>query len=245
MTVTITPRFRGPDSSANGGVTCGLLAAHVDRTPGDNGIEVTLRRPPPLGAALSITVVDDGAGATMRDGNGELVAEAKRVPFDMTVLPPPALDQIDAASVLDGYALTHPFPGCFVCGPDRARDDGLRLFPRFIDEGLSPRVASRWNPPPDMVDDAGHVVAEVVWGALDCPSVFAYLNGDEHAPYVLGRITAELVAPCPSSADDEPLVVTGWQAGPRQGRKLFGGSAVFAGRRLIARARATWIELGS
>src|SRR6185436_9559900 len=55
VVLTIDPRYRGPDTSGNGGYTCGLVAAHV---AGD--AEVTLRLPPPLGRPLRVEPRDDG-----------------------------------------------------------------------------------------------------------------------------------------------------------------------------------------
>ena len=43
-------RFNGPPDSGNGGVTCGLLAAHVDLPV----VQITLRKPPPLETDLSV-----------------------------------------------------------------------------------------------------------------------------------------------------------------------------------------------
>ena len=61
-------RFCGPPATANGGYACGAIAELL----GDE-VEVTLRRPPPLGRPLRLQVGD--GGAVVHDGD-ELVAEA-------------------------------------------------------------------------------------------------------------------------------------------------------------------------
>jgi hypothetical protein len=62
-------RFCGPPTSANGGYACGAIAERLG-----GGVEVTLRRPPPLGRPLRLQLGD--GGAVVRDGD-ELVAEAR------------------------------------------------------------------------------------------------------------------------------------------------------------------------
>src|SRR5919107_1502650 len=67
-TVTIPARFNGPPASANGGYTCGLVAALV----GTEEVSVSLRLPPPVNKPLG--VVRDGEGVALRDGDA-VVAE--------------------------------------------------------------------------------------------------------------------------------------------------------------------------
>ena len=61
----IAARFNGPPGSANGGVTAGRLAAYV----GAAAVEVTLRRPPPLGVDLRV----DASGGTARLLDGDVL----------------------------------------------------------------------------------------------------------------------------------------------------------------------------
>jgi len=63
-------RFCGSPGSANGGYACGSIAELLG-----GGVEVTLRRPPPLGRPLRLRLRDGGAAA-VHDGD-ELVAEAR------------------------------------------------------------------------------------------------------------------------------------------------------------------------
>ncbi len=62
--IVIDSRFCGPPKSANGGYTCGLLAAHIE-----DDAEITLLAPPPLGEPLDLAA--DGGGP-------ELTKDARR-----------------------------------------------------------------------------------------------------------------------------------------------------------------------
>jgi hypothetical protein len=157
----IDARYCGPPSSANGGVTCGLLSAHVDAPV----VEVTLRRPPPLDTDLR---VEDGA---LYDG--ELLVAAA-VPGNVDVEPPAPVSVAVAAATPYAGQVEHPFPGCFVCGP--ANLHGLQLQPGPVAPGV---VAAVWTPRSD--EDF------LLWAAMDCPGGWASdLIG---RPMVLGRMT--------------------------------------------------------
>jgi hypothetical protein len=81
--VRIPARFNGPPGSANGGYTCGLLAAFLG-----GEAEVTLRVPPPLERELD--VVETDGRVELRDGE-TLVAEAEPVSLDIDVPAPVSL----------------------------------------------------------------------------------------------------------------------------------------------------------
>lgn len=205
-------RYNGPPDSGNGGVTCGLLAIHVDAP----AVQVTLRTPPPLDTELLVR------GTSLYDGDA-LVAEA--APSVLTVTPPPSVGiERAAASVFAGRS-AHPFPTCFVCGPDHP--DGLHLFAGPVGDGL---VAATWTP-----EDASDVM---VWAALDCPGGWsADLPG---RPMVLGRMACRIDA---SPVPGETHVVQGWLRGG-EGRKVLTGSALYdAAGQVLAVAEATWITL--
>ena len=212
--VLIPSRFNGPPDSANGGVTCGLVAGSL---PFDVA-EVTLRRPPPLGVDLRL---DHGG---LYDGE-HLVAEAG--PCEVTVLPPPAVsvEEAQAARARFRGSVGHPFPTCFVCGPDHP--DGLHLFPGSVSDDV---VAVDWTP--DSTDPV------MVWAALDCPGGWSVdLPG---RPMVLGRMACRIdTRPTPG----QPHVLQGWRLGG-EGRKVLTGSALYsASGQVLAVAQATWIAL--
>jgi hypothetical protein len=209
-TLTIPARFNGPPGSANGGVTCGLLAQATGLD------EVTLRQPPPLDVELR---VEDGS---LYDDDTLIASAASG---SVTVTPPKPVTLADAALATASYGgwHDHPFPTCFVCGPQNF--DGLRLFAGPVREGV---VAAPWIPA-----DQDPVM---VWAALDCPSAWSHdLPG---RPLVLGRMTCRIEA-LPKAGDDH--VVLGWQVG-EEGRKVFTGSALYtAAGKVLAVAQQTWI----
>lgn len=214
----LAPRFNGPPGSANGGVTAGRLAAYV----GASAVEVTLRRPPPLGVDLRV----DASGGTARLLHGEaLVAEAVPSSVELEVPEPVTLERAREAEAGYGGLVDHPFPTCFACGTQRS--DGLGLRPGPIGEG---RAAAVWTPADD--DPV------MVWAALDCPGGWATdLPG---RPLVLGRMALEhrgRVTP------GEPHVVMAWETGA-EGRKVHTGTSLHGpGGELVAVARATWLAV--
>ena len=216
----IPARHSGPPGSANGGITCGRLAAYVAAPVA----QVTLRRPPPLDTDLRVDV----AGETVRllDGD-DLVAEAAAGRVD--VEPPPAVDVATASAAAQHYAglSVHPFPGCFVCGTDREPPDGLGLRPGPVG---TDHVAAVWTP--EAADRT------LVWAALDCPGGWAEdLPG---RPMVLGRMALRLDA---EPEAGQPNVVQGWIV-RRDGRKTLTGTSLRdADGRLLALAQATWIAV--
>ena len=229
--LTVESRFHGPPDAGNGGYVAGLLARFI----GDPA-QVTLRRPAPLDRPLE--VIPGDSRALLMDGDA-LIAEA--APADPRVdLPPPVTFEDAQAAARDypGFR-THPFPGCFVCGPERRFGEGLRIFPGPI-AGMEGLVAAPWVPDTSLGAGDGNVRPEFVWAALDCPGGWALID---HAPgryAVLGQLAARLITPVRSG---ERYVVAAWPLGA-EGRKMYAGSAVFAASGdACAAARATWIRL--
>lgn len=228
--LVISARFCGPPTSGNGGYTCGLLARHAA-----GPVEVTLRRPPPLDAALRL-VGEEGRRSLWADA--DLVAEARPASLSLDVPTPPSFDEATRqAAAYVGHA-RHHFPTCFVCGPARPPGDGLRIFPGRLQPGVP--VAAPFIPDESVAED-GVVPAEIAWAAIDCPGYFGVAAPD-YPVALLGRMTGEVVRTLRSS---ERCVVMGWSLG-REGRKLHAGSALFgADGTLVARAQQTWITIAS
>ncbi|MBX2801805.1 MAG: hypothetical protein KTR31_29270 [Myxococcales bacterium] len=249
-TVRIDRRFRGPPDSGNGGVSCGIAAAFVDGTA-----VVTLRSPPPLDTDLRVHRTEGGADVLHGD---TLVASARPAQLALDALDGPqpqaraqgngsatesrgipepvSIEEARDAATRFPFFDRHPFPTCFVCGPQRTADDGLCVHPGAVTG--RPLVAAPWTPHASVVGDDGLVRPEIVWGALDCPSYFAF--GAEAPFALLGRLTARIVA---LPEKDEPCVTMGWQLHV-DGRKLHCASAVHSeSRGLLAIAHATWITI--
>jgi hypothetical protein len=228
--VVIDERFCGPPTSANGGYACGMVAQFIE-----GPAVVTLRSPPPLGRVLGVRSDDDAV--SLWDGE-TLVADGKPSVLEHEVPPPVASDVAQRAA--DGYEWMHdhPYPTCFVCGPDRREGDGFRVFPgRVADRDL---YAAPWTPSADLVGDDRLVRPEFVWSVLDCPSGLVVNLFDGVGRTLLGRLAADIRHP---ARPGEAHVLTAWPV-QRDGRKLHTGSALFtASGELLASAQATWIEV--
>ena len=228
--VVISGRFRGPPRSANGGYACGVIAAPLAGT-----VTVRLTAPPPLDTELRLESTEDQSRLLHGDS---LIGAARRSTLDLVPHAPPTLaEAADAATRYVGH-ITHSFPTCFVCGPQREPGDGLRIFPgRLADRAL---VAAPWIPDSSLADATGNVAPLYLWSALDCTGAFAVLPESRERTIVLGELTARIDG---AAVPGQPHIAVGWALGA-DGRKRYAGSAVHsASGALIAVARATWIEV--
>lgn len=228
--LVISSRFCGPPKFGNGGYVCGRVAAHVP-----SSASVRLKAPTPLETELRI---DASESETRLMHRSEVIAEAKSAALDLT--PPAAPSFAEAEEARKSYTgfTRHVFPRCFVCGPQRASGDGLRIFPGWTTSRSM--VAAPWVPDPSLGNGANMVRSEFLWAALDCTGAFALLPIPEDKALVLGELCARIDD---SITPGEKCIVIGW---PLQGdgRKRFAGSAVFSSSgRPVAVGRATWIEV--
>jgi hypothetical protein len=229
VTSLVVPhRFHGPPASGNGGWCAGALAAHL---PGAPAVQVRLQAPPPLAVPLEVEV-SGGTATAARDGVVVLTATTVDDPA-LTVVDPVDLATAEAASArFDGLA-DHPFPTCFVCGPDRLPGDGLRLAPGWLDDRPG-ETACAWVPD-DTVD------VPQTWAAVDCPG--GWSGGLAGRPMVLGTVTAQVRrAPAPG----ERCVVTARHLGT-EGRRTRSAATLWsvagAGPELLATAEHVWIQV--
>jgi hypothetical protein len=198
--------------------------------------EVTLRAPPPLERPLSVT--RGGEGVVRLFDEGTLVAEAHPTVVDRDVPLGVSVEQARGAAERCEWLEGHPYPTCFVCGPERDAGDGLRIFPGPI-EGRE-LYAAAWVPDDSLGDASGNVRPEFAWAALDCPSGIVTDLFGEVGVMLLGQLAADLIQPLRVG---KTYVVTAWPL-RREGRKLNTASALFSERGdLNAVARARWIEL--
>lgn len=223
-------RFRGPPESANGGYAAGLVARLLG-----GPASVRLRLPPPLDKPL--TIERAGEGLLVLDDGATVIEAAPTEELEIDVPDPVGVEEATRAAERYAGFETHPFPTCFVCGPQRGEGDGLRVFPGPV-EGRD-LLASPWTPGRDLADETGSVRDEFVWGALDCPGGWTVGQSDD-TPSVLGTMTARILG---RVVPRETYVSTGWSIGA-EGRKHLVGSALFTSRgALAAQARAVWIAL--
>lgn len=235
QTLTIAKKYNGPDDSGNGGYCAGLFAQALDHNS-QQAIEVTLRHPPPLDKPLTIASAQQGIHCL--DGD-TLIAEIKHSELNIEIPSPISLSEaIEASKNYTGF-VSHPFPHCYVCGPERAEHDGLRIF-----AGPSKQhaiAACPWQPFLALANDAGNIAVEHIWAALDCPSYFGATINTPQATAFLGRFKLQIYNH--TIPTDQRYIICAWPNGI-DGRKLFAGVGLFDLQgNCLAAANATWITL--
>jgi hypothetical protein len=233
-TVFFEPRFCGPPGMVNGGFASGTVAALGGTA------EVTLHRPVPLARSLTMRAGDDSSLIVLDRGTPLAEARPVAVDTDLTV-PAVSAGLAEAVAGRARYFDDPAFPGCFVCGTDRASGDGLRIFPGPVPHRSV--WAAPWIPDSSVAAADGAVRPAVIWAALDCPSGIAAGEAADLPPdtaALLGRMTACVTArPRPG----QECRVVAWPLG-RNGRKLAAGSALLdADGAVLATARTVWITV--
>jgi hypothetical protein len=228
QSLTIATRFRGPADSSNGGYFAGLVATLAART-----VTVRLLKPPPLDTPLTVSPLEDGGLQVLHCEQpiGEAHPTVLELPAPQV---PDYLEAVEASRHYAGFR-HHRFPTCFVCGTQRVRGDGLRIFAGPIAErGI---VAAPWVPDASLDAGDGKVRAEFMSAALDCPGYYAVAPDDRMM--LLAEFTAHVDRRVHIGAS---CTLVGWRIGG-SGRKLEAGTAIFDGKgELCGRARALWIE---
>jgi len=230
--ISIAKCFCGPPNSANGGYFAGRVSDLSAQT-----LTVRLYKPPPLETELQVVELPE-AVIELRHGQ-ELIAQGRPAELDLLPPPPPGyLEAVEASRHYYGFN-EHPFPTCFVCGPARARGEGLRIFagPIVQRAAFQQRIfAAPWVADAFLDRGDGKVKPEFMTAALDCPGYAAVTRGPL---MLLGEITAH-VDRCVHI--DEPCTVIAWRIASN-GRRHVAGTAVYdEDGELCARARAVWIE---
>jgi len=224
----IASRFCGPPNSSNGGYFAGLVATLAART-----LTVRLLKPPPLDVEFTVRELADGTVQVLR--GEEPIGEAR--PAVLKLDAPRAPDYLESVEASRHYAgfRYHRFPSCFVCGTQRLRGDGLRIFAGPLPErGV---VAAPWVPDASLDGGAGKVRPEFMSAALDCPGYYAVAPDDRMM--LLAEFTAHVDRLVHIG---ESCTVVGWPIG-RSGRNREAGTAIFDGKgQLCGRAQALWIE---
>jgi len=243
LSLCIEHRFNGPPGTANGGYISGRIAAAIGET-----VNVRLHRPPPLDTQLTLSSVNENEWQLRHADALIAVAKSSHVP---TAHVPAAVDYVAALAASRRYSghTQHIFPTCFVCGPQRERGDGLRIFagpvhetlhtPQAVTHGMGMgMVAAPWLPHESLDDGGGKVRPEFIWAALDCPGYFASVVPGRTA--LLGEMTVHIER---RVHIEEPCVIMGWQI-LIEGRKHKVGTALFDedGER-CAVGMTTWIEM--
>jgi hypothetical protein len=196
---------------------------------------VRLTLPPPLEKAMAVHAVD--GGVELRDGDA-VVASAR--PAELSVTPPAVVGYDTATAAAERTPMVaelHPFPTCFGCGPLREPGDALRHLcgPAGPELAACPAETSARLPH----DADGHLLEEIVWAALDCPTASAVIPVGAPA-HVLATFTVRIDAPV---AVEEPHVVVAWPLGADGRKKRSAAALADASGRVCAVAEALWIEL--
>ena len=234
--ITIAQQFCGPPNSGNGGYVCGVLARDID-----GPATSVLRARVPLDVDLELNTAD--GVALMTDAEGALVGRGETADRDLlpTPLAPPSLEAARAAGERYIGLAQRVHPTCFSCGPERHEGDGLRVFAGQIEGEPHGHLACVWTPHTAFADAQGLVPTEVIWAALDCPGVFAWIAKEGRHGALLGTMTGEVLRR-PKVGED--CIVTAWPLA-REGRKETAGVALFAADgELLARAHQVWIMMG-
>jgi hypothetical protein len=234
--ITIAQQFCGPPNSGNGGYVCGVLARDID-----GPATSVLRTRVPLDVDLELSTAD--GVVLMTDGEGALVGRGETADRDLLPTPPapPSLEAARAAGERYIGLAQRVHPTCFSCGPERHEGDGLRVFAGQIEGELLGHLACVWTPHAAFADSQGLVPTEVIWAALDCPGVFAWIAKEGRHGALLGTMTGEVLRR-PKAGED--CIVTAWPLA-REGRKETAGVALFAADgELLARAHQVWIVMG-
>lgn len=229
-TVSIESRYRGPPASGNGGYVVGLLARYAPEP-----VEVRLHVPPPLEVPLDVLAADPDR-FELRDGE-TLLANTTPATVEFEVPPCPRPEEAEAASRRYAGFESTPYPGCFVCGPGRAENDGLRIFAGSLGAG-SALYAAPWQPDASLAGTRGGVRPEFMAAALDCPGYFSVASAGQRM--LLGSLALRIDR---SVAVGERCIVAAWSLGGA-GRKWRAATALYdSGGECVARASATWIVL--
>jgi hypothetical protein len=165
----------------------------------------------------------------------ERIGEAKTAALEL--VPRSAPDYFAAVEASCRYAgfKYHRFPTCFVCGTQRARGDGMRVFAGPTTAG--DLVAAPWVPDASLDRGDGKVRPEFMSAALDCPGYYAASADDRMM--LLGEMTVHVNRLVHIG---ERCIVTGW-ALEASGRKRAAGTAIFAeDGEVCGLARSLWIE---
>jgi len=227
-TLMIARRFCGPPTSSNGGYFAGLVATLASDT-----LTVRLLKPPPLETELALTPLADGR-IEVRNGD-EVVGEGRPAQLKLELKRPPSyLEALEASRRYVGFA-NHRFPTCFVCGTQRPRGDGMRIFAGSIPEREI--VAAPWVPDASLDRGDGKVRPEFMAAALDCPGYYAVTPDDRM------MLLAEFTAHADRLVHvGESCTIIGWRIAA-SGRKHEAGTAIFDEEgELCGRAHALWIE---
>lgn len=242
--VEINEKYCGPPKSGNGGYVAGITANRI----ANKAVVIKIKAPAPLNEALYYSSDSNKNGIKLLSKAANLlIAEAQEDSgFYMDV---PELNFLSLEAIGNpereylGFH-EHPFPTCFVCGPERSHEDGMRIFPAKIQDpfGFTHLHGAFWNPWKDLAGTDGRIREEIVWAALDCPGGFAVSHVDTTL-IVLAKLRGRLLE---SIFPDIPYAILSWEIG-RNRRQRTAGTAIYRieDRKCVAYSEALWMVPGN
>jgi len=230
--IIVSPQFRGPPNSGNGGYVCGLMASVLGGPT--TGV---LRAPVPLDTPLRLTA--EAGSVRLTSLAGDLIGEARGAEAASLPIPPPAPSHAAANAAGHRFVgLQRRFhPVCFTCGDKQAEGFGLRVFTGQVEGAADGVVAGVWTPHAAFADAQGLARTEVVWAALDCPGSVAWVERGGSGG-LLGTMSGAVLR---RPATGEPCIVLAWPI-EASGRKSISGVALYsADGELLAHGHQVWI----
>jgi hypothetical protein len=229
--VIVGERFCGPPGAGKGGYVAGLVAGRLG-----GQAEVSLRRPTPLGVPLSLRLA---SGAWRLESAGELLVEGRALRSLRSLPAPPPAPHFEHAVIASKSApAAHPFPRCFVCGPERDAGDGLHILAGPVLPDCFAVVAAPWTPDASLCADGERVDVAFLWSALDCPGAMVAME-DRPRPVLLARMAGAVSG---RVRRGERCVVVGWRIA-RDGVKHTTGTALHGeDGTLHGASEQLWIE---
>ena len=245
--LTIDSQYNGAIGVANGGYSCGVVAAFIE---GD--AEVRLRAAFPTATPLSVrSTTDGGVEALLADDPSKprLLGSGHPTVVELDIPAPP--DYEGARQASEDFIFLHRIDpqGCYVCSPIRPPGEGLRLFigalPGIGEKAIGENLAAAiWRPTSKLANAEGHIDPVYIWSALDCPGVTALkLRYTASGVLVLGSCAASIKDTLSAS---EHFIVSAWEIAPWQGNKRFMGVAIHSTTgKLMACARQVCFDVGN
>ncbi|TGK33377.1 hypothetical protein EHQ12_11135 [Leptospira gomenensis] len=240
-TITIPSKFCGPPLSGNGGFSAGSAAKKLNSLSSI----VKIKAPIPLDTELRVNFDPNTYSSLVDISSGSVAVEAEPAPdFRLDLPRPVSMDAILEASGSYLGFVEHPFPSCFVCGPERNEKDGMRIFSGKIPDqpGFKHLHAAIWRPWKELSDDSGSIRKEVIWAALDCPGGFA-VSVEDPQMIVLAKLSGRILAPIQA---EESYRILSWEIA-RNRRVRTAGTAIFREKEdfCVAYSEGGWMVPGN
>ncbi|PJZ83058.1 hypothetical protein [Leptospira harrisiae] len=244
QSIQINEKYCGPPMSGNGGYIAGITANQIQ----NNASVIKIKSPAPLNQPLYFVKDPSINKIKLLDiDNNVIIAEGQE--DNDFYLPFPKFDNKSIEEIRKpiheylGFQ-KHPFSTCFVCGPEREHEDGMRIFPAKISDqtGFAYLHGAIWNPWKKLGDTNDKILNEIVWAALDCPGGFAVSFVDP-IMIVLVKLRARINE---NISVNDTYAIQAWEIG-RNRRQRIAGTAIYrlSDFKCVAYSEAYWMIPGN